>query len=42
MYNAWAQNIAITLEVIIGTLTTALGASLSGHNVRGIKAFTSP
>ena len=35
-FAAWAQNIAIMLEVMIGALTTALGASLGGHNVRGI------
>jgi hypothetical protein len=32
----WAQNIALGLQVLIGALTTALGAALSGKNVRDI------
>jgi hypothetical protein len=31
-----AQNVALSLQVLIGALTTALGAALSGKNVRGI------
>ena len=30
------QNIALGLQVLIGALTTALGAALSGKNVRSI------
>lgn len=30
----WAQNIALALQVLLGALTTALGAALSGKNVR--------
>jgi hypothetical protein len=32
----WAQNIALGLQVLLGALTTALGAALSGKNVRDI------
>jgi len=31
-YSNWAQNIAISLQVFVGALTTALGAALSGKN----------
>jgi hypothetical protein len=33
-YSNWAQNVAISLQVFVGALTTALGAALSGKNVR--------
>jgi hypothetical protein len=33
--------VAITLEVLIGALTTALGAALGGHNVRNIEYMLS-
>ena len=36
----WAQNIALALQVLIGALTTALGAALSGKNVRDIYKTT--
>jgi SMODS and SLOG-associating 2TM effector domain len=32
----WLLNIAIGLQVFLGALTTALGASLTGKSVRGI------
>ena len=32
----WLQSIAIGLQVLIGALTTALGAALSGKKVRDI------
>lgn len=35
----WAQNIALALQVLIGALTTALGAALSGKNVRDVYNF---
>jgi hypothetical protein len=37
-----AQNIALGLQVLIGALTTALGAALSGKNVRGIRLVYCP
>ena len=30
------QNVALALQVLIGALTTALGAALSGKNVRSM------
>ena len=39
LITTWALHIATTLQVLIGALTTALGAALSGKNVREI---TSP
>lgn len=33
---SWAQNVAIGLQVLIGALTTALGAALSGKKVHDI------
>jgi hypothetical protein len=32
----WAQNVALALQVLLGALTTALGAALSGKDVRNI------
>jgi SMODS and SLOG-associating 2TM effector domain len=34
--STWLLNIAIGLQVFLGALTTALGASLTGKSVRGI------
>jgi len=33
------QNIAMALQILVGALTTALGAALSGKNVRSIDPF---
>ncbi len=33
----WAQNIALGVQVLVGALTTALGAALSGKNVCGMR-----
>jgi SMODS and SLOG-associating 2TM effector domain len=35
-WSKWLLNIAIGLQVFLGALTTALGASLNGKSVRGI------
>jgi len=32
IFTGWAQNIALGLQVLVGALTTALGAALSGKN----------
>jgi hypothetical protein len=32
----WAQNVALALQVLLGALTTALGAALSGKDVRNM------
>ena len=38
----WAQNIALGLQVLLGALTTALGAALSGKNVCDKQTFSAP
>ncbi|KAI0285714.1 hypothetical protein BC826DRAFT_1189569 [Russula brevipes] len=37
MWSSWAENIALALQVLFGTLTTGVGAALGGkHSVAGI------
>ena len=39
LITTWALHIATILQVLIGALTTALGAALSGKNVRSLPRF---
>src|SRR5712671_8077728 len=37
LQTGWMQNIALTLQVLLGALTTALGAALGGKKARSIQ-----
>jgi hypothetical protein len=41
-WTGWAQNIAMGLQILIGALTTGLGAALTGKSVRGRNLFALP